>query len=55
MNKFYRKPGPIAGVCTGLEEYTGVNRWLWRIAFLFLPHGLWIYLAIWLLSEEDEF
>jgi phage shock protein PspC (stress-responsive transcriptional regulator) len=55
MKKFYRKPGIIAGVCEGLEEYTGISAWLFRLAFLFLPIGLWAYLIIVVLSEIDEF
>jgi len=55
MKKFYRKPGIIAGVCEGLEEYSGINAWAFRLAFLVLPTGLWAYLIISVLSEIDEF
>ena len=43
----------IAGICGGLEDYTGVDVTIWRIVFavIALPGGLsiFIYFVLWVL------
>lgn len=55
MNKFYRKPGIIGGVCAGLAQYFNINVLLVRVLMVFIPFSIYVYLIIWLLSEIDEF
>ena len=55
MNKFYRKPGIIGGVCAGLAHYFNIDVLLVRILMVFVPCSIYAYLIIWLLSEIDEF
>ena len=43
----------IAGVCGGIGKYTGINPWLFRILFLILGGGFWIYLLMWIFIEEE--
>ena len=44
----------IAGVCGGIGKYTNVNPWLWRILFLLVGGGLWIYLLMWAFIKEEN-
>jgi phage shock protein C len=44
----------IAGVCAGIGKYTGLNPWLFRILFLFLGGGFWIYLLMWIFIEQEN-
>lgn len=43
----------IAGVCSGIGKYTGINPWLFRILFIILGGGFWIYLLMWVFMEEE--
>jgi phage shock protein PspC (stress-responsive transcriptional regulator) len=43
----------IAGVCGGIGKATGINPWLFRILFLILGGGFWIYLLMWVFIEEE--
>ena len=47
-----RQRARIAGLCAGLEDYTGWDRNLFRFMFLFSllfgGLGLWIYLLLWI-------
>lgn len=52
-NKLYRGDGYIGGVCEGLGEWCGVPSILWRVAFLFMPAGLWIYLILWIFTKRN--
>jgi phage shock protein C len=45
----------IAGVCGGIGKYTNVNPWLWRILFLLVGGGFWIYLLMWAFIQEDDY
>ena len=55
MKKLYRSRSDkmVAGICGGLEDYTGVDATVWRIIFFIiaLPGGLsiLIYFVLWLL------
>lgn len=57
MKKFFRKEKDsyIGGVCTGLEDYTGIDVLLWRIAFIFLcgPNVL-LYVLLWTLAPKKK-
>lgn len=49
----------IAGVCGGLEDFTGIDASIWRVIFviLLLPGGLpgfLIYVAMWILVPQEE-
>ena len=44
----------IAGVCGGIGKYTNVNPWLWRILFLLVGGGVWIYLLMWAFIQEEN-
>ncbi|MDR1865732.1 MAG: PspC domain-containing protein [Bacteroidales bacterium] len=56
--KLYRQPSDkmIAGVCTGLGEYFGVDcvsiRFVFIVAFFLLSAGLWLYLALWIIIPQ---
>lgn len=45
----------IAGVCGGIGKHTGINPWLFRILFIILGGGFWIYLLMWIFVEEENF
>ena len=45
----------IAGVCSGIGKSTGINPWLFRILFLIVGGGFWIYLLMWVFIEEDNY
>ena len=42
MKQFYRvdEDSMVCGVCTGLEEYTGIATIFWRLLFFFGGFGL---------------
>ena len=46
----------VLGVCGGLEEFTGINAWWFRLFFLFafLPGGIpgLIYFLVWLVMPK---
>ena len=47
----------IAGVCGGLEEFSGIDVTIWRVIFvlLALPGGLpgiLLYIAMWIIVPE---
>jgi phage shock protein PspC (stress-responsive transcriptional regulator) len=45
----------IGGVCAGIGKKTDVNPWLFRILFILLAGGFWVYLLMWVfIKEEDE-
>jgi phage shock protein C len=43
----------IAGVCGGIGKYTGINPWFFRILFLILGGGFWIYILMWIFIKEE--
>ena len=45
----------IAGVCGGISKSTGINPWLFRILFLIVGGGFWVYLLMWTFIEEDNY
>ena len=60
VKKLYRDPDnkKIAGVCSGVAIYLGLDVTVLRIIFLiaaiFGCAGLWIYLIIWLIAPEAK-
>jgi phage shock protein C len=58
--KLYRQPKDkmIAGVCTGLGEYFGVDPVVLRIAFIasifMASMGFWVYIVIWSVTPKYE-
>jgi phage shock protein PspC (stress-responsive transcriptional regulator) len=54
MKKFKRSKSDriIAGVCGGLENWTGINAWVWRI--LMIVSGFWIYILLWAFTDDEE-
>jgi len=58
--KLYRNPenAKLAGICSGLAEYTGISVITWRIIFLILLFagqiGLIAYLILWLAVPEAK-
>jgi phage shock protein PspC (stress-responsive transcriptional regulator) len=55
MKKFYRieKDSMVFGVCTGLEEVTGISTIIWRLLFFFGGFGT-LYLVIAALSSKNS-
>ncbi|MFI3313301.1 MAG: PspC domain-containing protein [Eubacteriales bacterium] len=57
--KFERSMGDkkIAGVCSGLAKYFGVDVQLVRVVavllFVFASSGLWAYLILWAMMKPD--
>jgi phage shock protein PspC (stress-responsive transcriptional regulator) len=45
----------VAGVCGGIAKSTGINPWLFRILFLLIGGGFWVYLLMWAFIEEDNY
>lgn len=47
----------IAGVCSGLARYFGLDvtviRIIFLVALIFGTLGFWIYLAVWLVAPEE--
>jgi phage shock protein C len=54
MNRFYRSKenSYVGGVCGGLGEYTNIDPILWRLLFIFIPSGLYIYLIMWAFTKS---
>ena len=56
--KFYRdkQNAKLMGVCSGLEDYTGINAIWWRLAFIIMTvttgFGIPIYFALGLLASK---
>lgn len=44
----------IAGVCGGIGKHLEINPWLFRILFIILGGGFWIYLLMWIFMEEES-
>jgi len=57
MGKFFRSSSDcyISGVCGGLGRYTGIDPIIWRMAFIFIPNAIWIYLIIALFTDEENY
>lgn len=53
--KFKRidKNSILTGVCTGLEEYSGVDVVFWRLLFILLPHSVLAYLILSFISKKE--
>lgn len=46
----------IAGVCGGIGKSTQINPWFFRILFLLIGGGFWIYILMWaFIKEEDDY
>ena len=47
----------IAGVCSGIARATGLDSWVWRLAFavmaLFCGAGLLIYVLLWIFVPDE--
>jgi phage shock protein PspC (stress-responsive transcriptional regulator) len=43
----------LAGVCGGIAKSTGINPWLFRILFLLIGGGFWVYLLMWVFIEDE--
>jgi phage shock protein PspC (stress-responsive transcriptional regulator) len=43
----------IDGVCGGIAKSTGINPWLFRILFLLIGGGFWVYLLMWVFIEDE--
>jgi phage shock protein C len=56
MKKFKRSKSDriIAGVCGGLENWTGINARVWRILMIIIGGGFWIYILLWAFTEAEE-
>ena len=58
--KFFRDSDDkkIAGVCSGLSLYFGVDvvliRVIFLIALIFGTTGFWVYIAVWLVAPEAK-
>jgi phage shock protein C len=45
----------IAGVCAGIGNYFGINPWIARLLFLFVPGpNLLVYLVMWFIMPEED-
>lgn len=48
----------LGGVCGGLAGFTGMDTWLWRLAFTLLlllgGTGLVVYLLMWILVPRED-
>jgi phage shock protein PspC (stress-responsive transcriptional regulator) len=44
----------IAGICGGMSKSLGINAWFFRILFLIIGGGLWIYLLMWIFIKEED-
>lgn len=56
MKRFKRSKSNkiFGGVCGGLANWTGINVWLWRILMLLITGSLWVYILIWIFTDEDD-
>lgn len=59
--KLYRstKDKKLAGVCGGLEEFTGIDATLWRVGFVLLAipggvPGILLYIIMWLVVPQQD-
>jgi len=47
----------LGGVCAGLAQFTGLDAWLWRLAFTLMlivgGTGFLVYLLLWILVPLD--
>jgi phage shock protein C len=47
----------LGGVCAGLAQFTGLDAWLWRLAFTLMlivgGTGFLVYLLLWILVPPD--
>jgi phage shock protein PspC (stress-responsive transcriptional regulator) len=47
----------MGGICGGIARLTGIESWVWRLAFtllfLFWGAGLLIYVLLWIFVPED--
>ena len=47
----------LGGVCGGIARATGLDSWVWRLAFtlgvMFAGGGIFIYLLLWIFVPED--
>ena len=58
MKRFYRViPSYFGGVCEGLGRYFDIDPIVFRLLFfiLFGNGSLFIYIIIWLFTEEEDF
>lgn len=48
----------LGGVCGGLASFTGLDSWLWRLAFTLMlilgGTGLLIYVLLWILVPQES-
>lgn len=48
----------LGGVCGGLGQFTGVDAWIWRLAFtlmlVFAGTGLFFYIVMWILIPLES-
>lgn len=48
----------LGGVCGGLEPFTGVAAWVWRLIFVALAvcggSGVLVYLLLWIFVPRDD-
>ena len=53
-----RRDAWLGGVCEGLAGFTGMDTWLWRLAFTLLlllgGTGLVVYLLMWILVPRED-
>lgn len=60
LNGFRRSPSDrwLGGVCGGLSTFTGLDAWLWRLAFALMlilgGSGLVLYVLLWVLVPLDD-
>lgn len=47
----------LGGVCGGIASATGLDSWIWRLAFtlgvMFAGGGIFVYLLLWIFVPED--
>lgn len=48
-----RRNSYIGGVCGGLEDSTTIPAIVWRLGFIFVPSGFWIYVIMWAFTEKQ--
>jgi len=46
--------GYIGGVCSGIAEWSGTSAIAWRIIFILVPYGLWVYLALLIMLKQNN-
>lgn len=44
--------GYVGGVCAGLQDHTGLDANLWRLASVFIPGGIVVYVILWIITPE---